>query len=58
MLIQISDSDIGPFTGIGNRYCPTDAAVCSGDECNLAFESIVAGIRLLTTIWVGLHLAL
>ena len=58
MLIQISDGDVGAFTGIGNRHCPPDAAVCSGDECNLAFEAIVAGIRLLTTIRVGLHLAL
>ncbi|MNP40145.1 hypothetical protein D3C76_1337570 [compost metagenome] len=58
MLVQVGDGKVGAFAGVGNGDGPPDAAVATGDQRYLAFQPVVAGIGFLTTVGVGLHLAL
>ncbi|MNO00141.1 hypothetical protein D3C81_2199580 [compost metagenome] len=58
MLIEIGNGNVCPFAGIGNSHRTADAAVGTGNQRDLAIEPAAAGVRLLATIGVGLHLAL
>lgn len=58
MLIEVGDGNVGSFAGVGDGYRPADTAVRSSDKCNFAFQSVLTGIRLLSAVWIRLHLPL
>ncbi|MNP38941.1 hypothetical protein D3C76_1324920 [compost metagenome] len=58
MFIQVGNGNVSALAGIGNRYGAADAAVGTGNQRDLAFEPVVAGVGLLATVRIRLHLAL
>ncbi|MNH40987.1 hypothetical protein D3C79_1023940 [compost metagenome] len=58
VLIQIGNGNVSPFASVGNRYCTPNAAVGAGDQGDFAFQAVVAGVGLLTTIRIRFHFAL